>query len=245
MCFSIQAASNLRQVAQGLNADFDRRSYEDFKALQKLEASLGAEEIKKQLNLKRKPSSTYFKGPDEQGRIYPNYFTSVITAKDKKRLISPMRYRVRPNGSAEEIPTKFNVFNARLDSLEKRKTWSPLFMRNHGIVCFDAFYEWVEKDQKKTLIQFKPTNNEFMWAPCLWDEWQSKDGSISFKSFAIITTDPPKEIEVMGHDRCPIFLNHEYIDDWLNPKGLNPEDAYEILARQENEVFRYEWPSLN
>ncbi|WP_419172074.1 SOS response-associated peptidase family protein [Halobacteriovorax sp.] len=243
MCFSIQAASDLKRVSSTMNAGFDRLSYNQFKAMQELESKLGADEIKKQLNLKRKPSGSYFKGPDELGRIYPNYFTSVITSQEKKRLISPMRYRIRPNGSSEEIPTKFNVFNARVDSLEKRKTWSPLFMRNHGIVCFDAFYEWVLKDNKKTLIKFKPTNNEFMWAPCLWDEWQSTDGSVKFKSFAIITTDPPNEVEIMGHDRCPIFLNHEYIDDWLNPRDLNPSDAYEILAAQENEKFSYEWPS--
>lgn len=150
-----------------------------------------------------------------------------------------MRYRVRPKGSHAEIPTKFNVFNARVDSLETRKTWRASFMKNHGICPFNSFYEWVEKDGKKSLISFKSSNHDFMWAPCLWEEWTSKDGSYSFKSFAIITNDPPPEIQTMGHDRCPIFIQKDHIDTWLQPK--NKKDVYKILSLNENVEYSYCW----
>ena len=111
-----------------------------------------------------------------------------------------MRYRVRPNGSKEEVPTKYNVFNARIDSLEIRNTWAPLFMRNHGIVPLTGFYEWVS----------------------------GPDG-------------PPPEIEKMGHDRCPIFLDQEQIDIWLNPKGISKKEIYEILSMKEKVHYNFTW----
>ena len=60
-----------------------------------------------------------------------------------------MRYRLRPNGSREEVPNKYNVFNARLDSLQSMKTWKNIFTENHGALCMKGFYEWVEDENKK------------------------------------------------------------------------------------------------
>lgn len=210
-------------------------------AQRELEKSISVDELKQEFGLKRKPSSSLFKAIDEEKRIYPGYFTNVIRMENGKRIIEPMRYRVRPNGSKEEIPSKFNVFNARIDALEKRKTWSPLFMRNHGIFVFSKFFEWVEKDGKKQLINFYPRNKEMMWAPCLWDSWQSKNGKFSFKSFAIITNEPAPEVESMGHDRCPIFLDEQFFDDWLSPEKENIGEIYEILNQTEMVTYQYSW----
>ena len=183
------------------------------------------------------------KMPSDDGRIFSNYFANVIVEESGQRLIKPMRYRVRPHGSREEIPTKFNVFNARIDALETRKTWTPLFMKKHGIIAFTHFYEWVSDPEnpngKPKLISFYPDNHELMWAPVLYDEWISKDGSMQFKSFAIITDGPSPEIERMGHDRCPIFLDKEKIDSWLNPKNVNKKTMYEVLAMREETYFSH------
>lgn len=151
-----------------------------------------------------------------------------------------MRYRVRPHNSAEEVPSKYNVFNARIDSLENRKTWSSLFMKKHGIIPFTHFYEWVEGMNKKpALISFFPAKREMMWAPVLYDEWLSPNGEISLKSFAIITDGPPDEIKKMGHDRCPIFLEANQIDRWLNPSGQTKQEMYKTLSQRENVFYEH------
>lgn len=200
----------------------------------------------KQLSLFKIPEEEkevkFFRLPEEDGRIFSNYFANVVVNEKNEKVIQPMRYRVRPHDSKEELPTKYNVFNARIDSLEIRDTWKPLFMRNHGIIPFTKFYEWVPgPDNKPKLITFFPEGRETMWAPCLWDEWISKDGRIYFKSFAIITDEPPKEILRMGHDRCPIFLSEDRIDSWLSPYKMNRDEAYLLLSSRENVEFKYSW----
>ena len=243
MCFSIAVDKNIKKLSKLFDATLSASETENMQKLLKVQSEMEQTEFEKALGLKHsKKRPAPFKLPTDDGRVFPNYFTEVILGNEDKRFLAPMRYRVRPHNSAEEIPTKFNVFNARIDSLETAKTWKPLFMHNHGLVPFVKFYEWVPgPDGKPKLITFLPNEREIMWAPCLWDEWISKDGKIHFKSFAIITDDPPEEVQIMGHDRCPIFLKEELIDEWLNPSFSNKMQMYEILKQREPVKFNYEW----
>lgn len=199
--------------------------------------------FRKLVGIGKRSKSDFFKFPGEDKNIYPGTFTHVLVDQGRGREFTPMRYRVRPAGSKEEVPSKFNVFNARMDSLESRQTWKPLFMRNHGVFFFNYFYEWVEREEGKKLIKFIPEGREVMWAPCLWDEWRTRDGQFQFSSFALITTDPPAEVEALGHDRCPIFLREDYFDSWLNPRGETKDEIYALLEQKEDVIFKGEFAS--
>lgn len=241
MCFSVEVEKELKKLAKFFRAQVSDAHFEYLEALRLREKDTSW--LKAQLNLAQKPRSSFFKGPDQDSRIFPGYFAPVIVHENAERTILPMRYRVRPAGSKEEIPTKFNVFNARLDSLENRQTWQPLFMRKHGLFPFVRFFEWVEDEGKKRLIAFSPGEEKIMWAPCLWDYWESKDGSLSFHSFALITDGPPPEIEARGHDRCPIFLSEDLIDEWLAPEGRTKSEMYRILKTQKKVTYGHHFAS--
>ncbi|HXH76784.1 MAG TPA: SOS response-associated peptidase family protein [Bacteriovoracaceae bacterium] len=239
MCFSVEVEKELKKLAYQFKA---KKSKEDFDHFYELKAhEKDGEWLKQQLGLKRKPASSPFKEADPEGRIFPGTFTTVIVEEDGERLLKPMRYRLRPYKSKEEIPTKFNVYNARFDSLESRQTWRRLFMKKHGLFPFKRFFEWVDYKGARRLIKFSPENHELMWAPCLWDYWESKDGSLGFYSFALVTDDPPWEIQNMGHDRCPIFLKEECIGDWLSPAGKSKHEIKQLLKQKEDVRYRYEW----
>lgn len=244
MCFSVAVDKNIKKLSKYFGALESAKEADNLQNLFKMQETMDSEKFDSLLGIKHKTKkrSTPFKEVGEDGRVFPNYFTEVIVKGKADRELVPMRYRVRPHGSNQEVPTKFNVFNARIDSLEERKTWKSLFMHNHGLVPFVKFYEWVPGPEgKPKLITFLPEEREIMWAPCLWDEWVSKDGKIHFKSFAIVTDDPPEEVSIMGHDRCPIFLKSDYIDEWLNPQSSNKKEIYEILQQKEDVRFLYSW----
>ncbi|MBL7664008.1 MAG: SOS response-associated peptidase family protein [Bacteriovoracaceae bacterium] len=234
MCFSVEVDRDLKKLSTRFNAGIDAARYENFEKLRNLSDNL---EIKTALGLKRKPQSNPFKDADKLNRIYPGYFANVMTIENGSRVFKPMRYRIRPEGSKEEIPSKYNVFNARIDSLESRKTWQNLFMKKHGIFPFVRFFEWVEPEGKKKLISFKPDSHEIMWAPCLYDEW--KNGEIHFHSFAILTDNPPLEISEQGHDRCPIFLKENLINKWLTPEQSSKSEIYDLLKVIEATYYRF------
>ena len=223
MCFSVEVDKDIKKIAKRFNSEIAIGEFHYLKDLQTLH------------------NNKKFKTPEADGIIYPNYFAPVIRFSQEKRRIHPMRYRVRPNGSKSEIPSKYNVFNARIDSLEKRDTWKNIFMRQHGLFPFKRFYEHVPKGNKTGLISFYPKGFDIMWAPCLWDYWESEDKKTKFYSFALITKEAPQEIEEMGHDRCPIFLEEDLIDIWLEPHKHNKKDIYDALRHIHKPVYQYSW----
>lgn len=267
MCFSVAIDKDIKKLSQRFSANFSEVGEQSRQKLFTQQSTMDQIKFERLLGLSHSQKRPIvFRMPAEDNRVFPGYFANVLTIDEGQRVFHPMRYRVRPEGSREEIPDKFGVYNARIDSLTSKKTWQPLFMRRHGLVPFTNFYEWVldpqqkkdlglfdfldEDDKKelgentkatKRLITFSPEGRDMMWAPCLWDEWQSINGEIAFKSFAIITDDPPQEVEMMGHDRCPIFLREEYISEWLCPEKSNVNEIFEILKSKENVKFLHRW----
>lgn len=239
MCYSAEVQANLEKLMERFKAEISVADEVYFQEL--LKKSHDPQFVKEALSLSRAPRSNFFKTPGEDNRIFPGYFTWVMVHENGKRVFKRMRYRVRPKGSKEEIPTKYNVFNARIDSLETRQTWQKLFTRQHGLFPFTRFFEWVEDDNKKRLVSFLPEKREIMWAPCLWDYWENPEKTLGFYSFALITDDPPREVAERGHDRCPIFLRERYIDEWLTTNKRSREEWYLLLKNKEDVFYRYEW----
>ncbi len=240
MCYSAQIERNITRYEKIFGAKIDPEAMVHFRFTQGLEHLVGAEEIKAILGLSRKPRVSQFRwAPEEKDcRIYPGtYFAPVIVWSSGRRVIVPMRYRVRPAGMPVEVPSKYNVFNARVDSLQKRSTWKKLFGHNHALLPFLKFFEWVERDGIKIQVSFTPEGRDIMWAPALFDTWTSSDSKISFSSFALITDDPPPEVSDAGHDRCPIFLRRDLIDDWLQPMDKSQQTLLEILKHREPTFF--------
>lgn len=219
MCFSLQVHRNLSELAEFFQARIDKRAFLDFEA-------------------KKSEFPNLFKGPDEDDRIYPHTFLPVVHEhQDFGRIIRPMRYRLRPHDAKEEVPSKYNLFNARLDSLQKRKSWSAIFGRNHGLIAVKKFYEWVEDENAaKELVAFR-AQEELMSIPVLYDFYE---GEHSFYSCAAITQEPVPEIEAAGHDRMPIFLKEEHWARWLEAKEERPEDYYPLLKDPKESLYRVE-----
>mgnify|MGYP005667006183 CR=1 FL=1 len=239
MCYSLRTVTSMQTLASTFDAVVDDKAFAKFAQTRKHLEALSPEQIKMQLGLKRLPAKPIWRwAPDEEDqRVYPGYFLPAIISEAGERKIAPMRYRVRPEGSAEEIPSKFNVFNCRDDAITRRQTWRKLFSRRHALVPFTHFYEWVAAGNQKQQVAFYPKGFELSWAPALFDEWQSTDSEISFRSLAIITREPPPEILAAGHDRCPILLEQSKIDVWLNPESHTQGYLLDCLQEIERPVY--------
>lgn len=186
------------------------------------------------------------KHPEETGRFYPKTWAPLLVKGKEDYQLRPMRYQLLPHFSPENRYTRVNpktgrkveiknTFNARLDSLESRNAWEPLFGTRHGAICLESFFEWVDHNENKTLIEFRPKDKSKFWVPCLWDHWKKDEEVI--ESFAMITTDPNPEVLEKGHDRTPIILKEEYLQDWLNPFDETKNELYEMLEDKKSMYF--------
>lgn len=174
-------------------------------------------------NISRPPGDSY--------RIYPFYFAPIIIEDVGKRLIVPARFRILPR-TGVEVPNNYNVFNSRRDSLQNARNWKPLFGKQHALFPFLNFYEWVERDGRSVEIEFTPDGHHGMHSACLYEIYQHPDlGSI--RSFSMVTDEPPPEVAAAGHDRCPVYLAYDKIDEWLQPAGQTLQQLDALLDHKE------------
>lgn len=171
-------------------------------------------------------------------RIYPYQFAPIIVDDGGERVIVPARYRLLPR-TGVEVPAKYNVFNARRDSLQSVRSWKPLFGRQHALFPFLRFFEWVEPEGKSVELSFAPEGIDGMWAASLYEVCQIP-GVGPVRSFAMVTDEPPAEVAAAGHDRCPVFLDESLIDRWLQPQGQSLTDLDEMLDHKEPAFYAHQ-----
>ncbi len=188
-------------------------------------------------------SSPHSHGTPLDSRIMQYSYAPLIVKNGTKKLIRPFRYQVRAHGTKSEPDRKINLYNVRCETIAARSTWRPLFMKNHAIISYLGFYEWVPgpKNAKPAEIFFFPNAGKKMWSPVLYDNWTNESQDSEINSFAIITMPPPEFILGMGHDRCPIHPNQSFINDWLNPKSCNRDYIHRNLLMPETIDFDYKW----
>ena len=175
-------------------------------------------------------------------QIFQYSYAPLILRVGDQKIIRPVRYQIRPRGSHQEYNRKLNLFNARTDKLEERTNWKRLFMSQHAVVVFQGFFEWVEgPDGKSKEINFFPQGEGFMWAPAIYDHWQDPKGQNDIYSFAILTRDPPEEVAAMGHDRCPVFPQWDFMSTWLDPLHHTKEEMYRGFETLHPVKYDYKW----
>jgi putative SOS response-associated peptidase YedK len=176
---------------------------------------------------------------DSTFRIYPKYFAPVIVDAGGEKVVVPMRYRILPR-TGVEVPDEYNVFNARRSSLLSARNWKPLFGKKHAVFPFLKFFEWVSDPEtgRKIEISFSPDGYARMWAASLYEEYENPAiGTI--RSFAMVTDEPPPEVSAAGHDRCPVFLNHNLIDEWLRPAGKSSQQLDSLLDEKQPTFYSH------
>lgn len=230
MCYSLLVENKLDFLASHFAANVDSDAFAAF-------AHLHTQDPKKFRDLASHP------------RIYPNYWAPILVYEHKQLWIRPMRYRLLPAWSPKEIATKYNLFNARLDMLQTRRSWRHLLGKRHGILVFNAFFEWVENAQgKKQVLKFFASDHRPIIAPVLWDLWQKSHHQSAeahklpfdaLSSFAVITGDPHPEVLAAGHDRTPIFLRPEAYTPWLSPGNTPQNQLLQILRPVEDVHFAH------
>jgi len=190
----------------------------------------------KEIKMIEYPSNA--KAIEEDRRFFPKTWAPVLVKGREDFQLRPMRYQLLPHFCKEDKYTRKNpktgrmveiknTFNARVDSLEERRAWRPLFGARHAAVPLESFYEWVDRNGSKTLIEFRPKDEKLFWVACLWDRWEKEGEYID--SFAMITDEPNPEVLEKGHDRTPIVLKEEHLLDWLQPQNETKGELYEML----------------
>ena len=112
------------------------------------------------------------------------------------------------------------LINATAEKLNEARTWKKPFRTRRCLVSVSGYYEWVNRKP------FYITRDEPLLGCGLWEE--RGEGGKSAQFFTMITT-PGLDSAGEVHDRMPLFLAENLVEDWLNPAELDEGEAGELL----------------
>lgn len=123
--------------------------------------------------------------------------------------------------------TKFPLFNARAEGIEKKPSFRSPFRHRRSIIPASGFFEWKLIEGHKQPYFVRPVNGGYFAYAGVWDHWQGEDGK-TVNSCAIITTEANTMMREI-HDRMPLILKQGDLGIWLDP-DTGQSDVLEMLA---------------
>lgn len=163
----------------------------------------------------------------------------VIAIREGGIVAQKMQWWLIPHWSRDG-KVKFSTFNAKSETLEQSKLFSPYFRGSRCLVPADGFYEWKKfsttdesRGIKKVVLEKQPycirMRNEkpFMFA-ALYSVWTDKEGE-EHPTFAIITT-KPNELMTAIHNRMPVVLDEKYFEMWLDKDFKDTKALKKLLG---------------
>ena len=154
--------------------------------------------------------------------IAPSQKLWTITESNEKRSLSLMQWGLIPSWSKK--PAGF--INAKAETLETKPSFKEAFIRRRCLIPADGFYEWEKLGKAKQPHYFQMKDGAPFFLAGLWDEWQL-DGT-SIKTCTIVTTTPNRLLATI-HDRMPVILQYDALDEWLR-SSAKVSELRELLS---------------
>lgn len=163
---------------------------------------------------------------DQQVNIAPGDYAYVITQRGTAE-IRKFRFGMMPSWANKPM----YLFNARSEGDENKENKpdyegikgifkKPAFKKpirsQRCLVLANAFIEGSESKGLNDPYAIYLNNKEPFSMAGIWDVWEDKETGEEVNSFAIITTVANELLEKLPHHRCPVILDKNDEQKWLN-----------------------------
>lgn len=166
-----------------------------------------------------------------QGEVFPDSLVPVIaTGRSEKKKVFPMLWGYQVTGMNRPL------LNARTETAMAKKTFADSWLEHRCIVPASWYFEWTHHKRTDGKIEtgkkyaIMPKGQELTWLCGLYRLENN------YPHFVILTREPGEEIAFI-HDRMPLIMPEEMINDWINPKY----SAKEILPHALTDCVYEEW----
>lgn len=178
--------------------------------LQKLERELRLTSVSEQL--------------EANFNVAPTHTVGAILSQDAGRYIGVFRWGLIPSWS-RELP-KFELINARADSLAQKASFRGALQRRRCLIPATGFYEWRRSDRQPYFIQ--AVSGDPLLLAGVYDAWYGPDGSY-IPSLAIITMDANAAMEALHH-RMPVIFNIEQALSWTDHRNQDQLHMQKLIT---------------
>jgi putative SOS response-associated peptidase YedK len=147
--------------------------------------------------------------------VAPTEQTPVLVKADSSWDLRHMRWWLIPYWSKEPT-TKYAMFNAKSETLEKSSAFREPFRRRRCILPVSGYYEWKTESGVKVPYYIEPESDDGFALAALWDRWRGNNTVI--ESCTIVTAAAPQSMAAI-HNRIPVYLTCDQVSSWVNPNA--------------------------
>ncbi len=142
------------------------------------------------------------------GDVHPTDMAAVIAADKNELVATPKRWGF-PGFGVQKV-----IINARAESVLEKKTFRESVLKRRVIIPATGFYEW---NLQKEKVTFTPMDREEEKKPILYmagfyNRFEAGD------RFVILTTAANESMKDV-HDRMPLILEPDEVEEWLREEG--------------------------
>ena len=141
---------------------------------------------------------------------------------------------------SKELKLKYPTFNARAEGLASKATWRGPLKSQRAIIPATGYYEWKTVDDVKTPHFIHLPEGELFVFAGLYEWWRDPaeaDDSPNkwLLSTSVLTREATGALAGI-HDRMPVFLSPELLDEWLDPHTEGEEDLLAEISHGGEEM---------
>lgn len=156
------------------------------------------------------------------GEIFPTNIVPILSCDSSN---------ITPELSIWGFPkfhSKGVIINSRAETAIEKPTFRKSFLERRCVIPSTGFYEW-KQDASKQKYRFNLPESENLYMAGIWNEFKDE------KRFVILTTAANNSM-VDIHNRMPIVLQKEKIEDWI----LDTDYAMIVLNKEQPVLERME-----
>jgi putative SOS response-associated peptidase YedK len=128
------------------------------------------------------------------------------------------------------------MINARAETVAAKPAFRSLLARHRCLVVADGFYEWKRTPAHRktsTPFYFERADHQPLTFAGLWDVWRDPrrpdDAEARLRTCTIITTEAGPDVADI-HDRAPVIVEPDDIDEWLDRADQDPDAVEHFLG---------------
>ena len=126
------------------------------------------------------------------------------------------------------------LINARGESVAEKPSFRSAFRSRRCVVLADGFFEWQRDGGRKKPFYIRLKDERPFAFAGLWERWQQP--GLDLQSCTIITTAANELLRPL-HDRMPVILHLQDVDDWLNPDNDRGKSLLQPYPNEEMTFF--------
>lgn len=159
--------------------------------------------------------------------VAPTTYVPGIRYIDFKRKLSPFKWGLIP-AWAKDMKIATSAINARGETVHEKPMFRAAFKARRCLIPVSGYYEWKPEGKIKRPYNVHRPDDEPMMFAGLWESWKPPEGGEPIESCTIVTTSSAPEIDWL-HDRMPVILDENQLDEWMDPENKDVESLKRFI----------------